>query len=703
MKRLLVAIVSILLISPAYAAKDFAKRFPTDTAMEVYTPNNPPPAAGSNVGIGSTVISGTTGSVLFVGAGPVFAQDNANFFWDDTGNNLGIGTTIPQGALTVMNGNVGIGTWVPNTLLHLKANANTASDAEVRVENISAGSTVQSRQRFLAGTNNVGALVLTNPTTAHFSALPGFYVSTEANGGYTPAIGFAQSTNVRLYLPDSSSPGYGNLGIGTTVPKALLELNGNGLITGTSTLKFGQTSAATIGVSADTTAGNLQLAAASTGEIETLSPLRIRNTGSTFFPVLYAGAGPSLSIELEGSGNSGLVFSQSAFSLDLAAAYRFVANGGIYAQGNVGIGSSAPKAPLNILQANAADALRVDDVAGDTTPFIIDQAGNVGVGSLAPGALLDVLGASRHIGSFIQTGGNVGIGTPNLAFADSENPFLVYIGADSNARVRGTSGTTSLVTYTDNGSITGTGVAQMGPGGQFFMKHYGSSSAAASRLGIARAGRAWLEVGNRDLVIMNQNPHNMYFGNDGETLTSPAMTITPTNNIGIGTTAPSSLFEVGVRKFNVQSNGNVGIGSTAPGKALDVNGDIRLNGTLTVATVSDGTPSFIFGSNTASGIVDTVANMYINADSDNSGSSPSDGIIALGFNRTGFTGGTEVMRLLDTGNVGIGSITPGVALDVQGTIRASTGTAGQAVCWKADKSLGQCTTIVGATGDCTCS
>jgi hypothetical protein len=43
---------------------------------------------GGGMAIGGAVTSGTTGSVLFVGSGPVLAQDNANFFWDDTGNIL---------------------------------------------------------------------------------------------------------------------------------------------------------------------------------------------------------------------------------------------------------------------------------------------------------------------------------------------------------------------------------------------------------------------------------------------------------------------------------------------------------------------------------------------------------------------------------------------------------------------------------------
>jgi hypothetical protein len=51
--------------------------------------------AGS-FGIGGTVTSATAGSVLFAGAASVLAQDNANLFWDDTNNRLGIGTATPS-------------------------------------------------------------------------------------------------------------------------------------------------------------------------------------------------------------------------------------------------------------------------------------------------------------------------------------------------------------------------------------------------------------------------------------------------------------------------------------------------------------------------------------------------------------------------------------------------------------------------------
>lgn len=44
----------------------------------------------------------TAGSVLFVGSSKQIAQDNTNFFWDDTNNRLGVGTNAPQVPLHVV-------------------------------------------------------------------------------------------------------------------------------------------------------------------------------------------------------------------------------------------------------------------------------------------------------------------------------------------------------------------------------------------------------------------------------------------------------------------------------------------------------------------------------------------------------------------------------------------------------------------------
>ena len=56
------------------------------------------------VSIGDSVGSATQGSVLFAGAAGVLAQDNANLFWDDTNDRLGIGTNSPSFNLDINGG-----------------------------------------------------------------------------------------------------------------------------------------------------------------------------------------------------------------------------------------------------------------------------------------------------------------------------------------------------------------------------------------------------------------------------------------------------------------------------------------------------------------------------------------------------------------------------------------------------------------------
>jgi hypothetical protein len=51
-----------------------------------------------------TATTFTAGSVVFAGASGVYSQDNANFFWDDTNNRLGLGNVAPACALDVTGG-----------------------------------------------------------------------------------------------------------------------------------------------------------------------------------------------------------------------------------------------------------------------------------------------------------------------------------------------------------------------------------------------------------------------------------------------------------------------------------------------------------------------------------------------------------------------------------------------------------------------
>jgi len=55
----------------------------------------------SSGGTGTTT-SFTTGSILFAGASGVYSQNNAQFFWDNTNNRLGLGTASPLAKLSVV-------------------------------------------------------------------------------------------------------------------------------------------------------------------------------------------------------------------------------------------------------------------------------------------------------------------------------------------------------------------------------------------------------------------------------------------------------------------------------------------------------------------------------------------------------------------------------------------------------------------------
>src|SRR3989339_116471 len=58
--------------------------------------------------MGTTDTDATLGSIFFAGTGGAMQQDNANLFWDDTNNRLGIGSSSPFYTLTV-EGTVGNG------------------------------------------------------------------------------------------------------------------------------------------------------------------------------------------------------------------------------------------------------------------------------------------------------------------------------------------------------------------------------------------------------------------------------------------------------------------------------------------------------------------------------------------------------------------------------------------------------------------
>lgn len=148
-----------------------------------------------------TATAFTLGSVVFAGASGVYSQDNANLYWDDGNNRLGVGTAAPLDPFHVLK----------------TQNAGTI----IRVDNASTGSAAWSAIQFYEGATLRGQI-------------------SAANSGFTGATGGAgafqvwNSQNTNLILATNSLErvriqGDGRVGINTT-PTVGYQLDVNGAL-----------------------------------------------------------------------------------------------------------------------------------------------------------------------------------------------------------------------------------------------------------------------------------------------------------------------------------------------------------------------------------------------------------------------------------------------------------------------------------------
>jgi hypothetical protein len=129
-------------------------------------------------------------------------------------------------------------------------------------------------------------------------------------------------------------------------------------------------------------------------------------------------------------------------------------------------------------------------------------------------------------------------------------------------------------------------------------------------------------------------------------------------NVGVGTTSPGALFDVGAGTLTVTSLGNVGIGTLSPGQKLHIRGITQMN----AATAGD---AFIDGYNSSGGnVLDLGTDGGGNAD--------------LSLYTSGAAKNVQIntsgVSYLNGGNVGISTGAPQALLDVNGTqiFRATT-------------------------------
>jgi hypothetical protein len=142
------------------------------------TLNIPQYSGGGSIAIGGTVTSGTTGSILFINPTATLAQDNANLFWDDTNNRLGVGTNVPAIDISVTkNQNAKTGISITNTTSNTGAWSEIActSDASSGSLQIGKYSTLTSAFKIISSKDS---FIYNNTTGGNISILNDFATGT---------------------------------------------------------------------------------------------------------------------------------------------------------------------------------------------------------------------------------------------------------------------------------------------------------------------------------------------------------------------------------------------------------------------------------------------------------------------------------------------------------------------------------------------
>lgn len=504
-------------------------------------------------------------------------------------------------------------------------------------------------------------------------------VGTVRSTGFTTTGGYTQ-TGV------SGNIFSGNTGIGTTVPAAQLYL-------------YAPANAVTLDLRSDLTSASSQI--------------RFRSDNNVFYGNL---------VNNSGAGNTTL--------RTIPLSYVISARGG--ATGGLLLGSEDTTFG-NIM-------LYTGGFAFSNERMRVDVAGNVGIGTVNPVNKLVVAGGvsvgTNSNSSFVQTSapsggllvqGNTGIGTITTS--------LAKLNVFGDINVKGTAaGLTGF-------NLSNIDVAGTKDGAYFTGSYLGSSNLFVGSSGGTRQiilAPNTVGMGATTTVVWSNSSLGWYAGGSDTGLSRfTAGVVAVGNATNLDTSGALVAANIGIGTTNIANGrllitgGNVGIGSINPGTALDVANNLRVrnadSSTNTIVGLTKlGSSTFaaaslldIYGSSVTAGKLlyrSVAGNVIVAVQEGSLGGDYGDIFVngTGGTNKMDFSGASGINNSLGytqsgssfntfTGNVGIGSATPGVALDVTGSIRSSTGTVGQATCWKSDKTLGQCTSVVGVGGACTCS
>ncbi len=276
---------------------------------------------------------------------------------------------------------------------------------------------------------------------------------------------------------------------------------------------------------------------------------------------------------------------------------------------SVGIGRAVftPNARLHVVQNDSGNAFQVDDVSGDTTPFIIDQTGSVGIGTTTPNA-----NAKLHVVQGTTTGLPTGFGG---------NTSMIVQNSDAGTRnnditfVGGSAGGVNLYFVGTSTAYTARGAIKYNLSNDSFTFRTNNADVmtidSAGEVGISTTTPSYkLEVNPahnfssaQDVARFHaigdipQRSAGMIFGNVTDSVYG-GIKVLLGNYGGAGNNALFHIIQANTDNTNtsifsptssssilaVMNTGKVGIGTSTPQDVLHVIGDIR-----TSACASDGT------------------------------------------------------------------------------------------------------------------
>jgi hypothetical protein len=646
-------------------------------------------ALGFNMGTNSPAsgyvltASDSAGDATWTPAGSVgpWTQVGTNVY--TTGNNVGIGTTTPQGAFVVTNGNIGIGTWAPAYALDVNGTINTTSYLLVKGAQVAQAGTAVT----LSQEASYGNLQSWNSQPMYINPLGNNIVLDNGTGnvgvgtanpqnkfsvGGNAAIGAAYST---VNAPSNGLIVQSNVGVGSTVPNGKLDVEGtfpvifNAVAGSTGNVGIGsfapgqrfdvQGTVRALGfvmgtngpasgyvLTASDSAGDATWTAAGSVGPWTQVGTFIYETGNN---IGVGSAAPGAQLDVNGTARV------TGFTLLGQGA----AGGNVLVSDTVGVGTwmsgSTLAGSINGLTSNFVP--KAGSATSLTNSLIFDNGTNVGIGSTGPGGRLDVEGTFPVVFNAVSTG-NVGIGsfTPGQRF-DVQGTVRAL------GFIMGTNGPASgyVLTASDSaGDATWTAAGSVGPWTQVGTNIYETGSNVG--VGTVAPGTA-LDV-NGTLRITGIGQLIMPNGNVGIGTTTPQGAFVVTNgNVGVGTWAPRGLLDVegtvGASYFIV-NGGNVGVGTWAPQNVMQVSGGT--NPVLQIQNSSslvNETSGIEFSNGTSSTHSAGIQSIRTNA--------PASGDSVLTFSVRGNSNYMEAARFDTIGNLGIGSVAPSGLLDVEGT------------------------------------